>query len=320
MYKQLDWKRLGIFGGFACGIAWLSALAIQLTGGYAKSPYALLLLAVGYMGAPAAAHLLTRWLTHEGWHDLYLRPRFRQGWRYWVLCWFAPAIFCFAGMAIFFTLFPQYFDPGLTSLQTMLANAAQASGQAQSTINPWLLVVAQTGLALVIAPAINAIPILGEEFGWRAYLQPKLMPLGGRKAMFWMGIVWGLWHAPIIAMGHNYGLNYPGAPWLGILTMTWFTFVFGTFIGWAVLRAGSVWPAVIGHGALNGIAGIYIFFTRGQPNLMLGPSMTGLIGSLAIAVVAAVIYLRRGTLVPAALPAPQASEEAVPAANSPLQA
>ena len=31
-----------------------------------------------------------------------------------------------------------------------------------------------------------------------------------------MGIVWGLWHAPIIAMGHNYGTDYLGAPWLGM--------------------------------------------------------------------------------------------------------
>jgi len=154
----------------------------------------------------------------------------------------------------------------------------------------------ETVTALLIAPLINAIPILGEEFGWRAYLQPKLMPLGGRKTMVWMGIIWGLWHAPIIAMGHNYGLDYPGAPWLGILAMTWFTFVFGTFLGWATLRAGSVWPAVIGHGALNGIAGIYLFFTQGNPNLVLGPVVVGFVGSLGIAVVALIILLRRGAL------------------------
>ena len=82
-----------------------------------------------------------------------------------------------------------------------------------------------------------------------------------------MGIVWGLWHAPIIAMGHNYGTEYPGAPWTGILATIWIMFILGTFLGWAALRGGSVWPAVIGHGAFNGIAGIYVFFTQGSPNL-----------------------------------------------------
>ena len=113
-----------------------------------------------------------------------------------------------------------------------------------------------------------------------------------------MGIVWGLWHAPIIAMGHNYGTDYLGATWLGILTMTWFTFILGTFLGWAALRAGSVWPAVIGHGAINGIVGIYVFFTQGTPNTLLGPSIAGLIGSWALTVAALVIFLKRDALKP----------------------
>lgn len=293
----VDWKRVGIYIAFAFSFAWLAALAIYLTGGLAKSPYALLLLAVGYMGAPALAHLLTRILTQEGWQDLFLRPKFRQNWRYWAVCWVAPAVFAFAGMLIFFVLFPQYYDPSFETVRTMIQQAA-AAGQTVPPIDPWMIVLLQTLTALLIAPILNAIPILGEEFGWRAYLQPKLIPLGGRQAILLTGIVWGLWHAPVIAMGHNYGLEYPGAPWLGILAMTWFTFVFGTFIGWAALRAGSVWPAVIGHGAINGIAGIYIFFTQGTPNLVLGPIVAGFIGSLAISLVALLIFVKQDALKP----------------------
>jgi membrane protease YdiL (CAAX protease family) len=292
----IDWKRIGIFIAFAFGIAWLAALGIYLTGGLAGSPYALLLVAVGYMGAPALAHLLTRLVTREGWQNLYLQPRLRQGWPYWLLSWIAPALFTFAGMAIFFGLFPQFYDASLSTLQTMLENSARATGQAVPSVSPWIIIITQTITAVLIAPALNAIPILGEEFGWRAYLQPKLLPLGGRTTMVWMGLIWGLWHAPIIALGHNYGLEYPGAPWLGILAMTWFTFVFGTFLGWATLRAGSVWPAVIGHGALNGIAGIALFFIQGEPNLVLGPSVAGFISSLPIALVALAILLSRKAL------------------------
>jgi membrane protease YdiL (CAAX protease family) len=293
----VDWKRVCIYIAFACGFAWLAALGIYLTGGLAKSPYALLLLAVGYMGAPTLAHILTRLLTREGWGNLYLRPKFRQNWRYWAICWVAPVLFAFAGMAIFFVIFPQYYDPSFATLRTMMEKAA-AAGQTMPAIEPWVIVLSQTATALLIAPVLNALPTLGEEFGWRAYLQPKLMPLGGRKAMLLTGIVWGLWHAPVIAMGHNYGLEYPGAPWLGILAMTWFTFVLGTFIGWAALRAGSVWPAVIGHGAINGIAGIYVFFMQGAPNLTLGPGAVGFIGSLAISVAALLILVWRDALKP----------------------
>jgi membrane protease YdiL (CAAX protease family) len=298
MNGNIDLKRISIFILFAFGIAWLSGLAIYLTGGLAKSPYNLLLLTVGYMGAPAFAHILTRVVTKEGWKDLYLRPKFRKGWVYWLICWIAPAIFTFTGLAIFFGLFPQYFDPTLALVKKLMDSRAASSGQPQVAINPWTVVISQTLTALLIAPILNAIPILGEEFGWRAYLQPRLLPLGGRKAMLWMGLIWGLWHAPIIAMGYNYGVNYLGAPWLGILAMIWFTFLFGTFIGWAVIRAGSVWPAVIGHGAINGIAGIYAFFVQGNPNPILGPAVVGLIGSLGIAVVALLIFISRNALTP----------------------
>jgi membrane protease YdiL (CAAX protease family) len=287
-----------------------------LTGGLAGSPYALLLTIVGYMAAPALAHILTRLVTREGWQDLYLRPNFRQGWPYWVVSWIAPALFAVAGMAIFFALFPQYYDPSLSTIRTMMENSAAATGQALPEMSLWLVVISQTITALVIAPIINAVPILGEEFGWRAYLQPKLMPLGGRTTMVWMGVIWGLWHAPIIAMGHNYGPEYPGAPWLGILAMTWFTFVFGTFIGWATLRAGSVWPAVIGHGALNGIAGISLLLMQGEPNLVLGPSVAGFIGSLPIAVVALAILLRPRALRPNEVGSPPAAEDNTSAASS----
>ena len=295
MNTRVDWKRIRIYLAFAFGVAWLVALGLYLTGGLTANSTTLVILAVGYMGAPSFAHVLTRLVTREGWHGLYLRPNFKQGKVYWLICWVAPFLFTFLGMVIFFVLFPQYYDPSLTVVRTLVENIT-ASGQAQQTIEPWVIVAGQTLTALLMAPILNAIPILGEEFGWRAYLLPKLMPLGGRKAMVLMGIIWGLWHAPLIAMGHNYGTDYPGAPWSGILATVWIMFILGTFLGWAALRARSVWPAVIGHGAFNGIAGIYVFFTQGSPNLLLGPSMAGIIGSLGLAVVASIIFLKRDAL------------------------
>jgi uncharacterized protein len=116
------------------------------------------------------------------------------------------------------------------------------------------------------------------------------MPLGGRKAMLLMGLIWGVWHWPIILMGHNYGLDYPGAPFLGPLAMTWFCLVIGIFLGWVTLKSNSVWPAVIGHAAVNGIAGMGIIFTQGTPNPILGPLSVGIIGGLGFTLVALLIY------------------------------
>jgi hypothetical protein len=93
-------------------------------------------------------------------------------------------------------------------------------------------------------------------------------------------------------MGHNYGLDYPGAPWSGILMFVWATFIYGTFFGWATIRARSIWPAVIGHAVLNGTASAVVFFTAGDPNPLLGPLAAGVIGSAGFAIATALIFLR----------------------------
>ncbi|MDD1741769.1 MAG: CPBP family intramembrane metalloprotease [Methanotrichaceae archaeon] len=201
------------------------------------------------------------------------------------------------GAAIFFAIFPQYFDLSPKLLMNLTNQALQTNWI--KTFNPLMLALLGTLEAIAISPFINGSFAFGEEFGWRAYSLPKLLPLGGRKAILIMGIIWGVWHWPVIAMGHNYGFYYPGAPWTVMLAMIWFTVIVETFLGWVTLRSRSVWPAVIGHAAINGISGLPLLFVQAQPNLLLGPAPTGLIASLAWTILALGLFLS-----PKALAAP----------------
>ncbi len=126
-----------------------------------------------------------------------------------------------------------------TSFVVYLTGGLQESPMLIPAANVSMALVLQ---ALLIAPFINGIPTFGEEFGWRGYLQPKLMDLGTgpRRAVVLTGLIWGVWHWPVILMGHNYGLDYPGAPFLGPLAMVWFTPTVGTLLGWLTFKAGSV--------------------------------------------------------------------------------
>jgi len=299
--EKLNKKRLFIFLAFAFGLAWLISLVIALKGGLAESPLlipslnltlAAALLAGGVMMAPALANLLTRLLTHEGKADLWLKPaRFANPWRNWLLAWALPAVLTVLGAALFFLLFPSNFDRELESLRAVLSAAAP-----DQNVSAWTYLLLNTLQALLLAPILNALFCFGEEFGWRAYLLPKLLPLGTRKAVLLSGVIWGLWHAPVIAMGHNYGLDYPGFPWLGILMMIWFCVTLGTILSWLTLKEGSVWPAVIGHGAINGIAALGLVAQKGAPNTLLGPAPTGIIGGLFFSVFALVLLLKPGAL------------------------
>jgi len=317
MDRQLDIKRIGIYLAFAFGIAWFTGLVVYLTGGMANShvlipntqiTFAIALISTAYMGAPALAHVLTRVVTGEGWQGAYLRPRLKKGWPYWAAAWLLPAVLTIAGGALFFVLYPATFDPSLSTIK----NALSAKG-VTLPFNIWLFIALQTVSGVLISPLVNGLFTFGEEFGWRAYLQPRLLPLGGRRTMLLMGVIWGVWHWPVILMGHNYGLSYPGAPYLGPLVMVWFTFVVGTFLGWAALRGGSVWPAVIGHAAVNGIANLGTAFVQGSPNPLLGPLPVGLIGSAGFALVALLILLSPRALRPYEAEAEaEVADEAIP--------
>ncbi|MFP4396279.1 MAG: CPBP family intramembrane glutamic endopeptidase [Anaerolineales bacterium] len=296
--EKLEQRRFYLYLAISFGIAWATFLAIYLTGGLVDSPLvfpeanvslALLLMAGPVMSAPAIAHLLTRIITREGWQGTRLRPHPARNWRYWAIAWFAPGILTLAGMALFFWLFPRYYDPSLSLLQEMLAESAPPTMDLEE-INLWYLIGAQIFQAMLISPVLNSLATFGEEFGWRAYLQPKLMPLGRRRAYLLTGVIWGVWHWPAIAMGHNYGFDYPGAPITGILMMIWFCITLGILFGWLADRAASVWPAVIAHGAINGIAGLGMLFAQGQPNPLLGPMPVGLIGNLGFTIVALALF------------------------------
>ena len=301
---RLQTRRLVIFLSFAFGIAWATGLVIYLTGGLTNSPVlvqsphitlALVLLATVYMWAPALGHIFTRLLTGEGFHDLYLRLNFKRGWPFWLAGWFLPGILSILGILVYFAVFPAQFDPNFSTLQQALNNATSATGQALPMTSQTYLLI-QIVTAMVLGPILNLIAVFGEEFGWRAYLQPKLMPLGTRKAVVITGLIWGVWHWPVIAMGYEYGFNYWGAPVVGPLLFLVFTVSLAILFGWLVIRAGSVWPSVIAHGAINAIAGLGLVAMIGKPNMLLGPAPNGLLGGLPLILLAVFLFLNRKTL------------------------
>jgi hypothetical protein len=70
--------------------------------------------------------------------------------------------------------------------------------------------------------------------------------------------------------------------------------LFGAVLGWLRLRSGSVWPAVIGHGALNATAGLVLFVgdAAHPPNPALA-GIVGVVGWPVLAVVAALLLAPR---------------------------
>ncbi|MFC6736630.1 CPBP family intramembrane glutamic endopeptidase, partial [Halolamina salina] len=270
--ERLERRRIAVFLAVAFGVSWATGLAIWLTGGLADSPeiaegitLAAVLLPTAYMFGPAVGNVAARLVTGEGWDRHRLYPEFEGTMWTYAAAWLAPAGLTVVGAALYFAVFPGQFDPTMAAFREQVASMGVG-------MDPRLLAAIQIASALTIAPLVNGLFAFGEEFGWRAYLLPKLTPLGYRRAVVLSGVIWGVWHWPIVAMGHSYGFDYPGFPWTGMAAFLVFTVGAGTFLATLTVREGSVWPASIGHGAINAIASVAVLFVAGRPNTLLGPT------------------------------------------------
>jgi len=242
-----------------------------------------------FMFMPALASILTRWILHEGFKSMFLKPHFRGNWGKYLLSVFVPPALVFGGAALYFLCVPSMFDTEFATL----ASAGVAKSQAVTVI------VVQLVQGVLLAPFINLIPCLGEELGWRGYLLPKLLErFSPRAAVLITGAIWGIWHAPMIALGHNYGLDYVGYPWLGILLMTLFCVGFGAFIAALAIKTQSAIPAALSHASLNGIASAALLVSKAGYNPLVGPLPMGILAGVPIFALGAVLFLSKRAFLP----------------------
>ncbi|MGL1864098.1 MAG: CPBP family intramembrane metalloprotease [Pseudodesulfovibrio sp.] len=181
---------------------------------------------------------------------------------------------------------------GLTSLDLTMSALTEITGSDEA-ITPETVFQVMLPMSIVIGPFIHFLFSLGEEIGWRGFLLPRLMVLGKLKAYLILGILWGLWHAPIIWVG----FNYPGHPMTGIAMMCMLTSAFGLFINEMTLFYRSTILAAFIHAAVNAQGfGIWIWlFPDVNPLLGGGTGLTAIGIWLLVGGVTIKLLSRRNT-------------------------
>jgi membrane protease YdiL (CAAX protease family) len=102
---------------------------------------------------------------------------------------------------------------------------------------------------LISGVTIGAVFAFGEEYGWRGYLLPRLLPLGEFRASLLVGVIWAFWHTPALLAGLNYPGSTPGAAILVfVVVVTAMSFIFTRFF---VASGGSVVVVAVLHGSFN---------------------------------------------------------------------
>ena len=234
------------------------------------------------MFTPMISAIITRIISKEGTKDLYLKPKIKGNMKWYLFAYLLTPFIAYIGALIFFIF-------NLNSLDLIHSELAVKSG-VSSVYDYYKLLLTMIPVAVLINPIPGLVTCLGEEFGWRGYLLPKLCKrVSLPNAVFLSGFIWGLWHLPIIAVGYNYGTSNIA---LGIVSMIIFCVVIGTIEAFLFFKTKSIWAGVVFHAAINGID-LYSpskLFMSTTANPFVGPDLVGIIGGAGFIVIAAFCY------------------------------
>ena len=242
MNSKLETKRLLIYLILSFGMAWAIFFVFILTGHtWVDADQSLLSFVSLGMLCPVIAHLLTRWITREGYAmtgegSMLLGISFKnKKWIFFLFAMLIPWVYGELGNGLVLLFSPACFEPEYYKILEI-----------EKKLIPII------PITCIVTGTIGSFAAFGEEGGWRGYMMPKLISLiKMKKAVIVGGIIWGLWHVPLICVGHNFGMDYPGFPYLGVLAMCIYPVFTGIILTYVTVRSQSVWPAAILHGVNN---------------------------------------------------------------------
>lgn len=233
--KQDTIKRLIIYIVLAFAISNGPMLAIMAYGVEPSSP-AYQLVALLTMFGPAAANLLTRVITGEGFHTMYLRVNLTGNGKNYILAILLPIVWGVLG-----------------GLLSALCFGGFLQNEALKEVSP--MFYGSYVFYLIAFSAAVFFPALGEELGWRGYMTPKLEEIMGTPAALLIGgIIWGLWHiSDIIYSCQGQGIS---VILIQIVLKCAFCIGIGSVLTYFTKKTGSVYPGSLLHMIHNNAANV----------------------------------------------------------------
>ena len=274
-------RKVLVFVFLTFAASWLIAAVYYALGGRLDNPISTIVLLI-YMFMPMTMAIVVQRAIYKEPLRKPLRISFRPN-RWFLVAWFLPPLAAVATVGVSLLIPGVQYSPDMAGMFERFAatltpeQLAEMERQVSALpIHPvWLSLVQ----GLIFGITINAVAAFGEELGWRGLLQRELSHLGFWKSSALIGVIWGVWHAPVIIQGWN----YPQHPVPGVFMMIVWTLLLAPIFGYVTLKSRSVLAAAIIHGTLNATASIPLLVIVGGSDLTVG--ITGLAGFVVLAII-----------------------------------
>jgi membrane protease YdiL (CAAX protease family) len=284
-------KKLSLYLIFTFGISWSLVIGYSIAGGN-LSPMSteFFLMALGFMLTPMISVILVEKLVFKNRLRSVYPINLRWN-RWWLIAWLSPLAIALAAFGAGLLVPGVEFSSGMEGMFDRFSNilTPEQLEQMRNTpmpVHPFFLSIAQ---GLIAGITINALAGFGEELGWRGLMLNELSHMGFWKTSWITGLVWGVWHAPVIMMGHN----YPDHPMAGVVMMIIFCLLFSPFFTLVALRSGSIIAVAVLHGSFNALSGVAVLLLKGGNDLLIGT--TGAAGLSVLVVLNLVVRKLPGT-------------------------
>ena len=188
----------------------------------------------------------------------------------WLIGWLIVPVIIFVILGITLLMPGANWNTDSETMQTAIS-------QMPAGLGVWGVIAITIVSGLFAGITVNALFAFGEEIAWRGYLIKLFQGKKFLTTALWIGIIWGLWHAPIILNGHN----YPQHPVAGIFMMIAVCLSMTPALMYFRMKSGSVIVAAIMHGTFNATAGVILFVVSPYNDLIHGAAgLAGIIGFL----------------------------------------
>lgn len=138
-------------------------------------------------------------------------------------------------------------------------------------------------ILVLLSPLIGLLNLpfaIGEEFAWRGYLYNKINKTNRIMHNLKIGLIWGIWHAPIILMGYNFPSSNP---FLGLLVFIVFTCFVSLLFFYLREKSNSIIAPSVFHGSFNSSVIFITLFVENGNSLFSNP--VGISGIITVMII-----------------------------------